>query len=178
MCPPLILTLKLDASAFSVLDELRRQHFPPERNFLSAHITLFHKLPGEHEQAIRHTLQPLCMNTAVMEVSFPALRFLGKGVAVELECPALLQLRRQLAVEWNAWLSAQDRQTYRPHVTIQNKVMPEQSRRLYDQLKGDWQTLAAHGEGLLLWRYLNGPWELVQEFSFGDSVAVDVSVSP
>lgn len=106
------------------------------------------------------------MITTTMEVSFPSLRFLGKGVAVELQCPALLQLRRQLAVEWNAWLSAQDRQGYRPHVTIQNKVLPEQARRLYDHLRDDWHTLAAHGEGLLLWRYLNGHWELVQEFSF------------
>lgn len=166
MRPPLILTLKLDASAFSVLDELRRQHFPPERNFLSAHVTLFHKLPGEHEQSIHQTLQSFCMITTTMEVSFPSLRFLGKGVAVELQCPALLQLRRQLAVEWKAWLSAQDRQGYRPHVTIQNKVLPEQARRLYDHLCDDWRMLSAHGEGLLLWRYLSGHWELVQEFSF------------
>lgn len=167
-CPPLILTLKLDAPAFGVLDELRRRHFPPERNFLSAHVTLFHKLPGEHEQAIRQNLQSLCMDTAAMKISFPTLRFLGKGVAVELGCPALLQLRRQLAIKWNQWLSAQDKQPYRPHVTIQNKVMPEQARRLYDQLNVDWHTLAARGEGLLLWRYLNGPWEWVQDFPLGE----------
>lgn len=172
-CPPLILTLKLDSFAFGVLDDLRRRHFPPQRNFLSAHVTLFHKLPGEHERAIRQTLQSLCVDTAVMSVSFPALRFLGKGVAADLDCPELLHLRRQLAVEWNVWLGAQDKQTYRPHVTIQNKVIPEHARRLYDHLRVDWQALAAHGEGLLLWRYLNGPWELAQEFSFRDFVQTD-----
>lgn len=164
--PPLILTLKLDALSFGVLDELRRRHFPVERNFLFAHVTLFHKLPGEHEQAIRQTLQTFCLDTEVMNISLPTLRFLGKGVAVELECPALLELRRKLAVEWDAWLGAQDEQKYRPHVTVQNKVTPEQARRLYDQLQRDWQTLGARGEGLLLWRYLNGPWELAHEFPF------------
>jgi hypothetical protein len=50
------LTLKLDQIAFAVLDDLRAQHFPREWNFLPAHVTLFHALPGDQEQAIAATL--------------------------------------------------------------------------------------------------------------------------
>ena len=39
-----ILTADLDDASFDLLDVLRRAHFPPERNFLSAHLTLFHRL--------------------------------------------------------------------------------------------------------------------------------------
>ena len=44
---PLILTLRFDGEAFARLDDLRRAHFPPERNQIPAHLTLFHALPGE-----------------------------------------------------------------------------------------------------------------------------------
>lgn len=42
-----ILTAELDADSFDWLDRLRRDHFPPERNLLRAHLTLFHRLSCE-----------------------------------------------------------------------------------------------------------------------------------
>jgi hypothetical protein len=39
-----ILTAELDPASFAWLDWLRREHFPPERNLLPAHLTLFHRL--------------------------------------------------------------------------------------------------------------------------------------
>lgn len=85
---------------------------------------------------------------------------------MEIECPDLVILRRQFAADWQPWLSPQDRQGYRPHVTIQNKVTPDEARRLYEKLMLSWQPLSGWGKGLLLWRYLGGPWELVDEFQF------------
>jgi hypothetical protein len=64
------------------------------------------------------------------------------------------------------WLSPQDRQGYRPHVTIQNKVMPDEARQLYDRLEGEWKPFMGYGEGLMLWYYQGGPWKLVSEFPF------------
>ncbi|GFE70293.1 hypothetical protein CFPU101_29030 [Chroococcus sp. FPU101] len=64
------------------------------------------------------------------------------------------------------WLSPQDRQGYRPHVTIQNKVMPDEAQQLYNQLVSEWKPFNGFGEGLMLWHYQNGPWSLVREFSF------------
>ena len=170
---PLILTLELDAASFAFFDGLRRAHFPPERNVIPAHLTLFHALPGEQEAAIRATLGSLCAITPVLALRFPSLRFLGRGVAVEVESPELLALRRQLASAWSGWLGAQDRQGYRPHITIQNKVAPEQARELYATLTAGWEPFGAAGEGLLLWRYLGGPWQRVdaQRFLGGRAAA-------
>jgi 2'-5' RNA ligase len=163
---PLILTLKLDANAFARLDALRQAHFPPERNFLSAHITLFHALPGVQEVAIRQTLQTISAATPVISLAFPTVRSLGRGVAITVESPALLDLRRQLATTWHDWLGAQDRQRYQPHVTIQNKVTGVVARQLYEKLVASWQPFSGQGEGLLLWRYRGGPWERVIEIPF------------
>ncbi|MCU0491091.1 MAG: 2'-5' RNA ligase family protein [Chloroflexaceae bacterium] len=169
MPPALILTLKFDAATFAALDGLRRQHFPPERNFIPAHVTLFHALPGEQEAALRQTLVAECAATAPFPLLLPRPHFMGRGVALVVECPPLRELRGRLAAAWQPTLGPQDRQGYRPHVTIQNKVDSAQARQLYEQLTATWQPLEGQGEGLLLWRYLGGPWELVEEFAFKTS---------
>jgi len=161
---PLILTLMLEQSAFARLDALRREHFPPERNVLPAHLTLFHALPGDHQATIQGHLRLLCAATPVLSLHFPTLRLLGRGVAIAVEAPELMLLRTQLATTWSTWLSAQDQQGYRPHITIQNKVTTEQARRLYAALASSWEPFRAVGQGLRLWRYLGGPWALVDEY--------------
>ncbi len=166
---PLILTLKLDAITFNSMNQLRQQHFPPEKNLIPAHVTLFHKLPGEQNQEIRATLHQICEQTAILPLLFPKPRFLGKGVAIVIESPQFIHLQEHFAELWGAWLSKQDQQRFRPHVTVQNKVAPEVARDLYDRLTETWKPLAGKGEGLLLWRYLGGPWELVEEFGFKQS---------
>lgn len=164
--PPLILTLKLDPKTFQFFDHWRQQYFPPERNFLPAHVTLFHALPGERESEIQQVLRELCASTSVMVLTFPALRLLGQGVAAEVNCAELLQLRQHLTHLWQDELSRQDRQGYRPHITVQNKVSPDAARQVYEQLSREWNPFRGYGEGLLLWYYRGGPWEWVNEFSF------------
>ena len=171
VAPPLILTLKIDDTTFTRLDQLRKAHFPSDRNFLAAHITLFHALPGDQMESICATLRKVCAATPSIALALPSVRFLGRGVAITVECPPLLDLRRQLADRWQGWLTPQDRQRYQPHVTIQNKVDPAVARNLYEQLTATWQPLAGLGEGLLLWRYLGGPWAAVAMLSFGGSEA-------
>lgn len=163
---PLILTLKLEQVAFERLNSLRREHFPLERNVLPAHLTLFHALPGDQQAAIQEQLRLICATTPVLPLHFPTPRLLGRGVAIKVEAPELMMLRNQLATTWSTWLSAQDQQGYRPHITIQNKVTSEEARRLYTALAGSWEPFLAVGEGLLLWRYLGGPWTLVDEYRF------------
>ncbi|NEQ26387.1 MAG: 2'-5' RNA ligase family protein, partial [Microcoleus sp. SIO2G3] len=136
--PPLILTLKLDQIAFDRLNALRQRYFPPERNFLPAHITLFHALPGDRLDSIEQHLQAVCDETRSLHLQFLRLRSLGKGVAAEIECPPLISLHQHLATDWQAWLSPQDRQKFKPHVTIQNKVTPEEARQTYDDLAAVW----------------------------------------
>jgi 2'-5' RNA ligase len=165
---PLIVTLKLDPLTFEQVNTLRQQNFPPERNLIPAHITLFHALPGEQISSITGELQQICAQTSCFQIHFPSLRFLGKGVAIECLSPSLNQLQQELAQSWTNWLTAQDRQRYQPHITIQNKVLPEQAHQLYDQMEKEWHPLNGQGEGLLLWHYRGGPWELAEEFSFID----------
>lgn len=164
--PPLILTLKLDRQSFNTLDKLRKHYFPPQRNFLEAHVTIFHALPGTEKDRIVNTLLNLCAQTMPLTLILPGPRFLGRGVALEINCPGLLHIRSKLVVQWGPWLSPQDRHGYQPHVTIQNKVMPDAARHLYDLLAASWVPMPATGEGLLLWQYMGGPWALLAEFPF------------
>ncbi len=165
---PLILTFKFDEHTFAVLDSLRQQYFPPTRNVVPAHVTLFHALPGEHQESIRQMVQACCSATPVLPVLFPQVRSLGRGVAVAVDCPSLIRLRQELATAWSDLLGEQDRRPYRPHITIQNKVSHAEAQRLYERLAATWSPFGGHGEGLVLWRYVGGLWELVDEFLFAD----------
>lgn len=163
---PLVLTLKLDFQTFDFFDRLRQHHFPADRNFLPAHITLFHRLVDDQAVPIRQTIHEYCSHTPALTLTFPNLRSLGGGVAVEVACNELIELRQQLAKTWHDRLTRQDQQSYRPHITIQNKVPSDVAQHLYADLSNSWKLLEGRGEGLLLWYYQGGPWELVEEFPF------------
>ena len=70
----------MDDSSQVHFDRLRELHFPPERNYLSAHLTLFHKLPGEREAEISTELREASRNREPMAlaVALPG-RSLGAG---------------------------------------------------------------------------------------------------
>ena len=163
---PLILTLRLDDALTTRFERERRQYFPPKRNLIPAHLTLFHALPGCEEPDINRHLRALANETPVLPLRVSGFRFLGRGVAYEIESPSLLALRADLAKHWKTWLTPQDAQGFRPHVTIQNKVEPETARSLLQHLQEGFEPVEGTGTGLLLWRYLGGPWERAAEFSF------------
>lgn len=163
---PLILTLRLADEAQARFDRLRALHFPPERNLVPAHVTLFHHLPGAEADAVRSALDAACAGTAPFAVEATGLRSLGRGVAYELHAPELPRLRAGLARVWTDWLTPQDRQGFRPHVTVQNKVAPERARALLADMQAGFAPFAFEALGLRLWRYLGGPWEAVSEHPF------------
>jgi 2'-5' RNA ligase len=163
---PFILTLLLDDGGFAFFDAARRRHFPPERNFLPAHLTLFHALPGDGEPRLVHDLETLCRTRARFRLTVTGLRSLGRGVAYTLESTELDALREGLVQCWKGELTAQDRQKHQPHVTVQNKVAPEVARSLLTELGTGFVPFAVTGEGLALWRYRGGPWEPVRRFPF------------
>ena len=156
---PLIVTLELDADSFAFLDGLRRRHFPPERNVLPAHLTLFHKLPGEEIETVCAILALIASRTPPLPLDVAGLRFLGYGSAFEIVSPALIRLRAGLADAFEPWLTPQDRQRFQPHVTIQNKAPVAEAKRLFQTLTEDFQPMTATGTGLALWHYRDGPWE-------------------
>jgi len=170
---PFILTLLMEDASQGKFDQLREAHFPPERNYLRAHLTLFHKLPAEHEGEISADLKEACEDREPFSLNVTNIRFLGRGVAYELSSPELLSVRKELAALWGPWLGAQDRQGFKPHVTVQNKVSPDEARELHGSLQAAFSPFEVVGEGLSLWRYLDGPWERVGTYTFGSSMPAD-----
>ena len=163
---PLILTLAIDEPSFAFFDEKRRDHFPPERNFIPAHLTLFHHLPGEYITEIREVLGQRSSLQRRFQLEVTNLRSLGRGVAYTLQSDELTELRSGLAQQWAPWLTPQDRQKHQPHVTVQNNVDPQRARALLLDLSAAFVPFQATGIGLDLWWYRGGPWEKVQRFSF------------
>lgn len=163
---PLIVTLAMDDLAFARLNELRQRHFPPDRNFIPAHVTLFHKLPADREDRIRHDLASLCAAVPWFGLTVSGVRRLGRGVALTVESADLAGVREDMRRRWADWLGPQDRQGYRPHVTIQNKVDPSAAETLALAFEREPVSLFVEARGLILWRYLGGPWMHVETFAF------------
>ena len=162
---PLILTLQLEPAAQERFDALRRAHFPPERNHLQAHVTLFHALPADEQVRLREDLAEVAQRPAY-EVQVTRVRSLGRGVAYDLQSPALAAQRAELARRWRPWLTPQDARPHAPHVTVQNKVEPGVARALLAELQAGFVPYAVTATGLALWRYLGGPWEPLGAYRF------------
>ena len=165
---PLILTLTLDAASQAFFDEQRRRYFPSKINYLSAHLTLFHALPGAEAPAILTDLAEVAAGqSAPLPLAVMGLKFMGRGVMYTLDNPDLPALHRRLQRQWQPWLTAQDGQGLRPHITVQNKVDPAVARALHAELSAGFIPFGAQGTGLALWTYRGGPWELRRLFPFG-----------
>jgi hypothetical protein len=156
---PLIVTAALDPVAARVFDDLRKRHFPADRNVVPAHLTLFHQLPGTHQAAWMADIEAERPAAGPIPFATGALRFLGRGVAIDIACPPLEALRKGLAARWSDVLTPQDRQTFRPHVTIQNKVAAATARALFESLATNFMPVRGAVIGLDLWWYRGGPWE-------------------
>lgn len=163
---PLILTLTLDADSQRFFDDLRSRYFPPARNFLQAHLTLFHHLPGPDYAAISARLAALAAAVGPLPLAVTGVRFLGRGVAYTLENQELRTLHKELQTLWQPHLTPQDLQKLQPHITVQNKVEPAVARALHRELSEGFQPFEATGTGLQLWAYRGGPWEALQTFPF------------
>ncbi|WP_375410807.1 2'-5' RNA ligase family protein [uncultured Methylobacterium sp.] len=167
---PLILTLTFDADSAAFFEGLRRRHFPEKLNRIPAHATLFHHLDGLKEPGIVETIAATLRAEPLPEVAVTGLRFTGRGVAFVLASDALSSLRARLASRFADMLTPQDRQGWRPHVTVQNKVAPEIARALHADLAQGFEPFRFMAPGLMLWRYLGGPWEPRAAFAFGQDL--------
>jgi hypothetical protein len=163
---PLILTTRLPGELHRWATELRRQHFPPERNYLEAHVTLFHALPPQIEDELRTLLARLASETAPLPARLEGVMSLGRGTALRLSSPALLKLRARIADHFHGMLTAQDNHPPRLHITVQNKVTPGEAQALQTYLAGMVAGRDFTFPGLALYRYRGGPWEAVRSFAF------------
>ncbi|MDP9163303.1 MAG: 2'-5' RNA ligase family protein [Pseudomonadota bacterium] len=165
MTQPLIVTADFTPAELAFLDGERRAHFPPDRNILPAHLTLFHALPPSVESELRRRLAEAADREPPRAV-LAGLRSLGSGVAYAVISDELDDLRADLAGAFKGCLTAQDAQGWRAHVTIQNKVSAGTAQALLADKQRDFRPRPLGLAGLALHRYLGGPWALVQRWRF------------
>ncbi len=163
---PIIVTLQFDAATAAFFEAQRRAHFPPELNRIPAHLTLFHALPGAEEPAVLRAVAAVAARPP-FPVAVEGLMPLGRGVAYRLSAGPLTALRADLARRLARWLTRQDRETFRPHVTVQNKVSPQMARATQEALELAFTPFTAVAEGLQLWAYRGGPWSPLAAVGFG-----------
>ena len=163
---PLILTAQLPPDLHSWATGLRDEHFPPERNYLEAHVTLFHAIPAQCEPEARSFLARLVGEVAPVPARLEGLMSLGGGTALKLSSPDMLSLRDHIADHFHGMLTAQDQHRPRLHVTIQNRVTSKEAKALQAQMAGTVNPRDFAFPGLSLYHYRGGPWELVRGFTF------------
>ncbi|MEZ0243727.1 MAG: 2'-5' RNA ligase family protein [Sphingomonas sp.] len=156
---PLIVTALFERQDQSWFNALRREHFPPEKNVVEAHLTLFHHLPPSVAEELKHRLSQATRGIRAPRAKVSGLMTLGRGVAYRIEAPALTAIREDLIAAFRGMLMPVDAGRWRPHVTIQNKVTPVLARTLIKALERDFQPREVEIAGLASWWYRGGPWE-------------------
>lgn len=163
---PIIMTASMGRNDQAWANALRRAHFPPERNFLDAHITLFHHLPAAHESEAIARTKALVAEFAAPEASLSEVMNLGRGVAYRIHSPGLMTIRAMMAEAFHGLLTVQDQGQPRLHITVQNKVEPAVAKALLQQLAAAFIARPLTIAGLALHRYQGGPWEPIGEWRF------------
>ncbi len=164
MLAPLVLTLQLDDRAQARFEAERRRWFPAGRTKVGAHLTLFHAVPGEREEQVLADLRESAGPSFPVRVA--GLRSLGRGVAYELDSPELVRRHSWLQQRWWSELTRQDQQSFRPHITVQNKVDPGRARTTLDSLRAGFEPFDMDALGWVAWRYRGGPWEELARIPF------------
>lgn len=162
---PLIVSAELGDADFAWLNGLRAMHFPPERNQLPAHLTMFHALPPSVESEAKRELARLA-NRGRPHALVAGLLNLGGGVAYRVVSDELESIRNEIAVRFHGMLTTQDAAGWRPHVTIQNKVSQTVATTLLADLERHFRPKPLVVTGLSLNRYLGGPWERIARYPF------------
>ncbi len=170
MPQPFILTAALPPDLYGWAEGLRRAHFPPERNHLHAHVTLFHAFAPSLLEELKDVIARLTGEFAAPQGSVTGLMDFGTGTAISLASEPLLALRAMIAEHFHGSLTDQDLHEPRLHITIQNKVTKTEARALQASLAGEIVPRIAAGQfrfpALELHLYKGGPWELVKRSAF------------
>ena len=91
---------------------------------------------------------------------------LGAGTAFRVDSEELEDIRLDLAEAFHGLLMPQDQAPWRPHVTVQNKVLRRDAIALQKELQLGTFPRPLAIRGLTSWRYLGGPWEEIRSYPF------------
>lgn len=162
---PILVTALFRPGDDGWLQQLRRTHYPPERNRVPAHLTLFRHLPPGIEAELSTRLSALTRRPPP-HAAIVGVMDLGEGTALRVESEELEDMRAELAEAFHGLMIPQDMAPWRPHITIQNKVEPRQARRLQQQLRATFEPKPLALRALASWRYRDGPWEPIKTHMF------------
>jgi hypothetical protein len=162
---PLLITAELPGDVLEWADALRRAHYPPERNRLRAHVTLFHALPPSAEPEIRVLLAELAA-APPPEARITGLMKLGGGTALAVDSPQTVALHGVIAERLHGLLARQRAGPLRLHITLQAKVTLEAARRLQAELAPHITLRRFRFRGFGLYGWHDGLWDPVREFPF------------
>ena len=166
MSGALILSARFEEKAQGFFQSVRDTHFPRDLNIVPAHLTLFHKLPGDEHDAVTHAIAKRTGDLEPLPARVIDVRFFGTGGGFLIDCPGLVELRASLVGDFGPWLGAQDRQRHKPHVTYQNKVTKAAATRAYEQVLADFVPFGTKVVALDLWWYRRH-WDEAGTFSLG-----------
>ncbi len=166
MPQPFIVTAALPPDVHGWAEGLRRAHYPPERNHLHAHVTLFHAFAPSLLDELATFLPRVAGEFAAPQAEIAGLMDLGTGTAIALVSPQLLSLRAIIAEHFRGSLTAQDLHEPRLHITIQNKVTKREARALQTALAPTISPRRFAFPALELHLYQGGPWKLVKRNAF------------
>ncbi len=163
---PLLITAQLPADVLAWADALRREHYPPERNRLAAHVTLFHGLPPSAGHEIRTALAQTAAGNAPPLAQIAGIMRMDRGTALKVASHGMAAIHADLAERFHGLLSRQDAGPLVLHITIQNKVSPRDAQRLQAMLETTLKPRKFAFPGLALHLYRDGLWEFVQSWRF------------
>lgn len=165
MSGPLIVTATFGIDDHAWLEGLRRAYYPPELNRVPVHLTLFRHLPPSVERELGQRLGEYAAAPAP-RARILGVMDLGEGTAFRVESEELEDIRLDLAEAFHGLLMPQDQASWRPHVTVQNKVERRGAIALQKVLQVGTFPRPLAINGLTSWRYLDGPWQLVHAYPF------------
>lgn len=167
---PFIVTAELPVDVFSWANGLRAEHFPPERNWLKAHVTLFHSFAPSLRDELPRYLARMAGEFAPPHAELTGLMDLGSGTALAIRSPAMLAVRDAIAEHFWQMLTQQDRGGKKLHITIQNKVDRAAALALQAMLGPKLRQRAFAFTGLGLHIYRSPHWEAVGTWKFRGKV--------
>ncbi len=166
MADPFIVTAALPPEVFAWADSLRRAHFPPKRNKLRAHVTLFHSFAPSLFEELKTVLPRIAAIEPPCAAELTGLMDLGGGTALAVRSPAMLEIRERIADHFHGVLTAQDLHEPRLHITIQNKVASKEAKALQRELGPRLELCNFHFPAMELYIYRRGPWTFVKRWAF------------
>jgi 2'-5' RNA ligase len=163
---PLLVTADLPPDVLAWADGLRRAHFPPERNRLAAHVTLFHALPPSVDAELRRLLGQLAAGSPPPAARITGLMKLGRGTALAIDSPGMVALHSLIQQRMHGLMTPQDAQPLRLHITIQNKVSPQEAKALQAALGPVLDHRQFRFRGFGLFAYEDGLWRPLATYPF------------